>query len=64
MTTTDTSSAIVPMTEKQKFFFDLRGWILLPAVLTPDQIEPLKAEVYDALDELARSGDDDALEGL
>jgi phage terminase Nu1 subunit (DNA packaging protein) len=26
--------------------------------------EILKAEVYDALDELARSGDDDALEGL
>ena len=46
MTIPNTSSSIVPMTEEQKFFFDLRGWILLPAVLTSDQIEPLKAEAY------------------
>ncbi|MDA0336537.1 MAG: phytanoyl-CoA dioxygenase family protein [bacterium] len=37
---------MLPMTDEQKFFFDLRGWILLPAVLTAAQIEPLKAEVY------------------
>ncbi|NKB66149.1 MAG: hypothetical protein GKR89_03725 [Candidatus Latescibacteria bacterium] len=40
------TAAPVPMTDEQKFFFDLHGWILLPAVLTPAQIEPLKAEVY------------------
>jgi hypothetical protein len=34
------------MTEEQKFFFDLRGWILLPAVLTPAETEAMKAEVY------------------
>ena len=36
----------VPMTPEQKFFFDLRGWILLPAVLSEDEIEETKAEVY------------------
>ena len=36
----------VPMTDEQKFFFDLRGWILLPAVLTNKrEIEEMKAEV-------------------
>lgn len=40
------SSTAIPMTDAQKFLFDLRGWILLPEVLTADEIEPLKAEVY------------------
>ena len=48
------------MTPEQKFFFDLRGWILLPAVLSQTEIEETKAEVYggsnhsyrDALQEL------------
>ena len=35
-----------PMTPEQKFFFDLRGWIVLPAVLKPKEIEEMKAEVY------------------
>ena len=35
----------VPMTPEQKFFFDLRGWILLPAVLSETEIEEMKAEV-------------------
>ncbi|MDD9973016.1 MAG: hypothetical protein OXU27_03370, partial [Candidatus Poribacteria bacterium] len=37
----------VPMTPEQKFFFDLRGWILLPSVLSEPEIEEMKAEVYD-----------------
>ena len=41
-----TTDAPVPMTSEQKFFFDLRGWILLPAVLSEDEIEETKAEVY------------------
>ena len=41
--TTDTP---VPMTPEQKFFFDLRGWILLPSVLSEDEIEETKEEVY------------------
>ena len=38
--------ASVPMTPEQKFFFDLRGWILLPSVLSESEIEEMKAEVY------------------
>lgn len=34
------------MTPEQKFFFDLRGWILLPSVLSAAEIEETKAEVY------------------
>ena len=34
------------MTPEQKFFFDLRGWILLPSVLSAAEIEEMKAEVY------------------
>jgi hypothetical protein len=34
------------MTDEQKFFFDLRGWILLPSVLTEAEIEEMKAECY------------------
>jgi hypothetical protein len=40
------TTAPVAMTAEQKFFFDLRGWILLPSVLSPAEIEELKAEVY------------------
>ncbi len=43
----DHAEAPVAMTEEQKFFFDLRGWILLPAVLSESEIEEMKAEVYD-----------------
>ena len=42
----DYATPPVPMTDEQKFFFDLRGWILLPAVLTDErEIEDMKAEV-------------------
>ena len=34
------------MTPEQKFFFDLRGWILLPSVLSASEIGEMKAEVY------------------
>ena len=40
------TDAPVSMTPEQKFFFDLRGWILLPAVLSEAEIEETKAEVY------------------
>ncbi|NKB70207.1 MAG: hypothetical protein GKR89_24310 [Candidatus Latescibacteria bacterium] len=40
------TAAPVPMTEEQKFFFDLHGWILLPSVLGQAEIEAMKAEVY------------------
>ncbi len=34
------------MTEEQKFFYDLRGWILIPNVLSPAEIDEMKAEAY------------------
>ena len=37
----------IPMTPEQKFFFDLRGWILLPSILSDSEIDEMKAEVYD-----------------
>lgn len=40
-------SAMVPMTDEQRFFFDLRGWILLPAVLSAAECEACKAEVIE-----------------
>lgn len=36
----------IPMTDEQKFFFDLKGWITLPGVLSDEDIEVMKAEVY------------------
>ena len=40
------NDATIPMTPEQKFFFDLRGWILLPSILSDSEIEEMKAEVY------------------
>ena len=50
----------VPMTEEQKFFFDLQGWILLPSVLSEAEIAAMKAEVYDG----AKQGYQGALQEL
>ena len=36
----------IPMTAEQKFFFDLRGWILLPGVLSDDEIGAMREEAY------------------
>lgn len=33
------------MTDEQKFFFDLRGWMLLPGVLSPSECEAVRAHV-------------------
>lgn len=43
----DHTDAPIPMSEEQKFFFDLHGWILLPAVLSETEVETMKAEVYE-----------------
>ena len=32
---------IVPMTAAQKYLFDLKGWICLPALLTTEELEPI-----------------------
>ncbi|MEE2710507.1 MAG: phytanoyl-CoA dioxygenase family protein [Gemmatimonadota bacterium] len=39
-------STPVPMTDEQRFYFDLRGWILLQSVLSDSEIEVMKAEVH------------------
>ena len=36
----------VPMTDEQRFFFDLKGWITLPGILAADEVEEMKAAVY------------------
>ena len=38
----------MPKTDKQRFFFDLRGWILLPTVLSKREIDAARAECYAA----------------
>ena len=38
------------MTDEQRFFFDLRGWILLPAVLSQQEIDAARAECYTAVE--------------
>ena len=38
--------APVPMTPEQLFFFDIRGWMVLPSVLRESEIEIMKAEAY------------------
>ncbi|MFT5087118.1 MAG: hypothetical protein ACI906_004090 [Candidatus Latescibacterota bacterium] len=43
---TEHSAKPIAMTDEQKFFFDLHGWIMLPAVLSSTEIERMKAEVY------------------
>ena len=42
---TNNQSDVVPMTDEQKFIFDLKGWIAVPGVLTDDEIEIAKAQV-------------------
>ena len=36
----------VPMTDEQKFIFDLKGWIAIPEVLTSEEIEAIKEHVH------------------
>jgi hypothetical protein len=35
----------VPMTDEQRFVFDLKGWLLLPGVLEPDLIEAIREDL-------------------
>ena len=42
----DVRTEEVPMTDEQKFVFDLKGWVAIPGVLTDEEIEVLKAHAY------------------
>ena len=34
---------VVPMSDEQKYLFDLKGWITLPGLLDEQQLEPIRA---------------------
>jgi hypothetical protein len=36
----------VPMTDEQKFVFDMKGWLLLPGVLEPELIRDIKKHLH------------------
>ena len=36
----------IPMTDEQKFIFDLKGWIAIPGALTEEETEEIKAHVF------------------
>ena len=33
---------VVPMSDEQKYYFDLKGWICLPGLLTEEQVGPIR----------------------
>ena len=35
--------AVVPMSDAQKYLFDLKGWIALPGLLTAEQVEAVRS---------------------
>jgi hypothetical protein len=37
---------VVPMTDDQKFEFDLRGWILLPGLFSEEELVPMREHLY------------------
>ena len=41
----DVRTEDVMMTEEQKFVFDLKGWLLLPSVLTEAEIDEDSSEI-------------------
>ena len=41
-----TSAEPQPMTDEQKFFYDLKGWLLLPGVLEEGLLEAVREHVY------------------
>ena len=44
MTDAELTTQVIPMTDEQKFFFDMRGWILLPSILSADEVAELKSK--------------------
>ena len=46
MTVISTTADPVPMTDAQKFIFDLKGWILLSGVLEPELIEACQEHLH------------------
>jgi len=44
---------IVPMTAEQKYVFDLKGWLLLPALFTAEQLVPIRQHLLQCHDDPA-----------
>jgi hypothetical protein len=42
----DNTIDAIPMTEDQRFLFDLKGWIAIPAVLASEEVEAIKTHLY------------------
>lgn len=40
--TTSDGTPVVPPTQEQKYLFDMRGWLLVPGVLTGDELEEIQ----------------------
>ena len=45
MTVVPSTAEPVPMSEEQKFLFDLKGWVLIPGVLEADLLEAVRQHV-------------------
>ena len=41
-TTNGDGQPLIPMSEEQKYLFDLKGWIALPGLLDQEQLGPVR----------------------
>ena len=44
--TTSDSTPVVPPTQEQKYLFDMRGWLLVPGVLSGDELAEMQEFGY------------------
>jgi hypothetical protein len=42
-TTTADGKPVIPMTDEQKYWFDIKGWHVLPALFNEDELKPIRA---------------------
>ena len=42
---------VAPMTAAQKYLLDLKGWIVFPGLLSPDELEPILEQQWKFLNE-------------
>ena len=47
----NTESVDIPMTDEQRFIFDLKGWICIPNVLTESETETIRQHIIDLKDD-------------
>ena len=41
-TTNADGKPVIPMTDEQKYWFDIKGWVLLPALFSEDELKPIR----------------------